>query len=97
MNAAGVPRSLAQQILLPIVHQTVDNTLQRSPIEALTGPVSRGDHATVARQLSALTQIDTGASDIYRSLGQRTLAIAREQGLDSHLAAQMDLLFSDNS
>lgn len=96
MDTAGVPRSLAQQILLPIVHQTVDNTLQRSPVEALTGPVSRGDHATVARQLSALAQIDTGASDIYRSLGRRTLAIAREQGLDSPLAAQLDQLFSDN-
>ena len=96
MQAAGVDRALAQQILLPIVHQTVDNALQGSPLEALTGPVSRGDHGTVARQLQALAQLDSESADIYRSLGQRTLNIARAQGLDTAQAEHLQQLLSDD-
>lgn len=89
MDAAGVPRAQAQQILLPIVHQTVDNTLQHSPAAALTGPVSRGDHDTVARQLAALAEMDQQAAEIYQVLGSRTLDIAREQGLEATLALRL--------
>ncbi len=81
--AAGIKREQACQLLLPIVHQTVDNVLHGSPTSALTGPISRGDFSTVDGQLQALTQLNSNVADIYRSLGRETLAIATDQGFAS--------------
>jgi predicted short-subunit dehydrogenase-like oxidoreductase (DUF2520 family) len=49
---------------------------------ALTGPIARGDAATVARHLAALAS-DPALNEIaavYRLLGRRALALARAQG-----------------
>jgi predicted short-subunit dehydrogenase-like oxidoreductase (DUF2520 family) len=47
---AGVDRSL----LVPLVQATVDNWAALGAERALTGPVARGDHATVAAQRAAI-------------------------------------------
>jgi predicted short-subunit dehydrogenase-like oxidoreductase (DUF2520 family) len=48
--AAGVPLDA----YLDLVRQTVDNVAELGPVDALTGPVRRGDEATVDRHLAAL-------------------------------------------
>lgn len=48
--AAGVPLAA----YLDLVRTTVDNVEQLGPVAALTGPIARGDEATVARHLDAL-------------------------------------------
>lgn len=48
--AAGVPL----EAYLDLVRGTVDNVERLGPVPALTGPVARGDWATVARHLAAL-------------------------------------------
>jgi predicted short-subunit dehydrogenase-like oxidoreductase (DUF2520 family) len=47
---AGVPFDA----FLPLVRATLDNTAELGPAAALTGPVARGDVATVAAHLDAL-------------------------------------------
>ncbi|GAA5316797.1 MAG: Rossmann-like and DUF2520 domain-containing protein [Candidatus Pelagadaptatus aseana] len=91
---AGVDPQLAKSLLLPIVHQTVDNTLQGSPTQALTGPVSRGDQQTVTHQQQALDHFDSDILDIYNSLGRQVLKVARQQGLDDNQANTLQQLFS---
>jgi predicted short-subunit dehydrogenase-like oxidoreductase (DUF2520 family) len=49
---AGVEREL----LVPLVRAAVDNWAARGAAEALTGPVSRGDDTTVARQREAVAE-----------------------------------------
>ncbi|HEX9968803.1 MAG TPA: DUF2520 domain-containing protein, partial [Acidimicrobiales bacterium] len=39
---------------LPLVRATVEDVAAKGPKAALTGPVARGDHATVARHVAAL-------------------------------------------
>lgn len=78
-EAAGVSRSQAQQLLLPITHQTLDNALKKSPEEALTGPISRGDLSTVQSHLAKLQPLSKQLSDVYRSLGQQTVQVAEQQ------------------
>ena len=48
--SAGVDRAL----LVPLVRATVENWAAHGPEAALTGPVARGDEATVARQREAV-------------------------------------------
>jgi predicted short-subunit dehydrogenase-like oxidoreductase (DUF2520 family) len=47
---AGVPL----EAYLDLVRATVDNIAELGPAEALTGPVARGDQATIDRHLEAL-------------------------------------------
>ena len=75
---AGVSRDQAQQLLLPLVQQTVDNTLERSPEEALTGPIARGDASTVEKQLEALSDTPT-IQQLYQILGRQALDVARKK------------------
>ncbi len=74
---AGVPRPTALKIIAPIVRGTVDNVLRMGTTEALTGPVARGDHQTVARQVAALET--TEQSELYRHLGRICLALAEQK------------------
>ena len=54
---AGVPL----EAYLDLVHATVDNVAALGPRAALTGPVSRGDRATVARHLEAIPAAERAA------------------------------------
>ena len=59
---AGLPREL----LVPLVRATVENWAELGPERALTGPVARGDAATVQRQRAALARAHAGAAGTVR-------------------------------
>jgi predicted short-subunit dehydrogenase-like oxidoreductase (DUF2520 family) len=82
MAEAGVPADDARAALVALASGAVANVGAKGVDAGLTGPIRRGDLATVARHLQAL-QSPTAAPDlvsIYRVLGRRTLAIARRLG-----------------
>ena len=58
---AGVPF----EAFLPLVRGTVENVDELGPNAALTGPVARGDHETVAHHLDALPEEER---ETYRAL-----------------------------
>lgn len=75
---AGVSRNQAQQLLLPLVQQTAENCLERSPEEALTGPIARGDSNTVEKQLEVLSDTPT-IQLLYQVLGRQALEVVRKK------------------
>ncbi|MGQ0524397.1 MAG: Rossmann-like and DUF2520 domain-containing protein [Betaproteobacteria bacterium] len=77
---AGMSRDDAITLMTPLVRETLENILHRGTVDALTGPIARGDHALVARQLGALQQSDPGLATLYRRLGAVALRLAREKG-----------------
>ncbi|MEM7254457.1 MAG: Rossmann-like and DUF2520 domain-containing protein [Pseudomonadota bacterium] len=77
---AGVERELAEQLIAPILSEAGDMAVRLGCDSALTGPISRGDVETVDAHLRAVSD-NTEILDIYRSLGERTLAIAARQGV----------------
>jgi hypothetical protein len=56
-------------VLTPYLQQTATNLARQSATSVLTGPIARGDHATVAAHLAALEQTEDclAAADLYRS------------------------------
>ena len=70
---------------------TVAN-LALGPESALTGPIRRGDEATVRRHLTALVP---GNRALYRALGLVALSLAREAGLGEALAAAVERALTD--
>ena len=73
---AGIPRDVALQLLEPLVRGTVDNVFRLGPTDALTGPIARGDIATVVRQYKAVTAWDRRQGALYKLLGKLTAVIA---------------------
>jgi len=68
-ESAGVP----PQALLPLVRASVDNVEALGALDALTGPVARGDVDTVDRHLRALPP---GERDAYRALAAEALRLS---------------------
>ena len=65
---AGVERSL----LAPLVRAAVENWAARGARDALTGPIARGDTATVARQRSAIAERAPDLLPVFDALAEAT-------------------------
>ncbi|HEX4806594.1 MAG TPA: DUF2520 domain-containing protein, partial [Conexibacter sp.] len=69
---AGVDRAA----LVPLVRATVENWASLGPDRALTGPIARGDHETVARQRQAIQERAPELLHLYDALADATKALA---------------------
>jgi predicted short-subunit dehydrogenase-like oxidoreductase (DUF2520 family) len=78
LEEGGVPADDAVAALVPLAAGAVDNVRERGTTGGLTGPIRRGDQATVARHLEA---IPDRLRPLYRALGLRTLEVARRAGV----------------
>lgn len=84
---AGVPAELANRIYLPLLAGAVENLGSSGAVKALTGPIKRGDVATVQLHMATL---DPDERQLYVALGLEALALARAGGLDPKLAMQVE-------
>lgn len=86
---AGFSKEAAQSALLPLVHGTLDNIEATSVSKALTGPLSRGDAATVNTHLEAMQQLCPDLLPLYSQLGVYTTYLASENKSITVNQAQM--------
>ena len=78
-QAAGVPEPIARELARPLASETMANVFRLGPAAALSGPVARGDHATVARQQQALLDWDEATGRLYEALVPLTADLARRK------------------
>ena len=71
---AGLPADEARPALSPLLRGAASNVSESELAEALTGPVARGDVATIERQLAALGE-DRELLELYRHLGAELLRL----------------------
>ena len=81
-RAAGIDEPTARAMAGPLATETLANVLRMGPEKALTGPIARGDMASVARQQDALHHWDAAAGDLYRALAAATVSLARRREVD---------------
>jgi predicted short-subunit dehydrogenase-like oxidoreductase (DUF2520 family) len=84
--AAGFGERAARRALAPLTAASVANEAVHGPEASLTGPIMRGDAATIRRHLAAL---DLPTRELYATLGRATLALARRAGLGSAKAREV--------
>ena len=77
---SGFERETALRMMEPLVRETLDNAFRLGTVQALTGPIARGDHAVVAHHLEALGAWEPRIATIYRQLGAVAVELARAQG-----------------
>ena len=73
LEDCGFSREKAVAATAALVRQNIENVLSQGCVHALTGPIERGDVATVEKHLHCLNTEDAA---LYRMLGTRLLAIA---------------------
>jgi predicted short-subunit dehydrogenase-like oxidoreductase (DUF2520 family) len=85
--AAGVSRKAARKRVLPILKQTLANYAILGAPGAFSGPIARGDVATVKKHLSILRGVP-GAREVYLALARaalRDLPAKNRSGLEKIL------------
>lgn len=80
LTQCGLAPEQALAALLPLLRGTVENLGRVGLPDALTGPIVRGDEATIRRHVAALSQRAPEALPIYRALGAATVALAEQRG-----------------
>ena len=78
-HKAGLPAGRALPAFLPLVQGAVDNIARQGTAAALTGPLSRGDLATIRAHLDALTRSAPDYLALYQTLGLATLDLVKER------------------
>jgi predicted short-subunit dehydrogenase-like oxidoreductase (DUF2520 family) len=76
---AGIAPELGAKLLEPLVRETVDNVFRVGPAAALTGPIARGDTATVERQQNAITAWNPAYGRLYSEMAIHTAALAAKK------------------
>jgi predicted short-subunit dehydrogenase-like oxidoreductase (DUF2520 family) len=80
----GFTRRSAARALIPLVRQMLENFERIGPRNSWTGPLSRGDYATLRKHLNALERFPREVQDAYRAhlrLAARLLAVNPEATL----------------
>ncbi|WP_300750497.1 Rossmann-like and DUF2520 domain-containing protein [Janthinobacterium sp.] len=78
-QAAGIPEPVARELAQPLAMEAVANVFRLGAAPALSGPIARGDMATVARQQQAVQQWDGATGDLYAALVAPTTDLARRK------------------
>lgn len=76
MGYAAVPPKKAFAVLQPLMLGTLKNIAEKGPVDALTGPISRGDVRTIKSHLDAIGAEDREVLNLYKTLAKRTIGIA---------------------
>ncbi len=87
MQRAGISRSVARRVLLPLMEQTVRGCADQGE-KSWVGPLERGDLATVRKHLQSLKKLPPYYRDAYAALGLAAVTLYRSPASKSTKALQ---------
>ncbi len=95
LSQAGLPKSMAPHVLMPLVQGTLQNVNKFDAGTALTGPVARGDENSITKHLDALRNLPE-LRKFYATIALRSLEIAqREKYLSEEKVKALKALLGD--
>lgn len=93
-ESLGYTKEFALEALWPLIEGTLSNVRQFGSVQALTGPIARGDLKTIENHLSVLSGLER---ELYSKLGEYTVEIALEKGLDKEVAKDISTRFKEEN
>lgn len=79
-ESLGIDRDEAVKAVMPLVRGTVNNIGRVGVPDALTGPIARGDVATVEGHIEALAKAMPAMLPLYKELGRHTVSVGLAKG-----------------
>lgn len=90
LHYSNVDHEVAHEITLSLMQNTLANLeMLKSSSAALTGPIKRGDTATVGLHVDALNNKDDRLKNLYAALGKKTIELANH---DENTHNQLNML-----
>jgi predicted short-subunit dehydrogenase-like oxidoreductase (DUF2520 family) len=80
LTAAGFSKRVRPQLLDSLLESVRHNVFSLGPLKALTGPVRRGDVATLERHLATLSRLKGGTKTLYEGVIAAQLDLVKELG-----------------
>lgn len=87
LHAAGMPADGIFGVVSPLILGTLENVREKGTVDALTGPIARGDTGTVAVHMAAIESALPQYALLYRALGEATVDMIEEKKLGREKAA----------
>lgn len=79
-SEAGLDRESIRSGIIDLAEGALAGAREGGPVSSLTGPIRRGDEATIEAHIGAIAEHLPGAATIYSQLGHWTVAMARQCG-----------------
>ena len=90
LQDCGFTEAGAREALEPLALSNMKHLLEDGPVQALTGPVERGDAETVRKHLSVLGDGQEG--ELYRAASEVLVSIAERKNPDRDYAGLRRIL-----
>ncbi len=84
LESIGIDRKEGFRAMRPLIDGTINNIEAYGTELALTGPIARGDVATVSEHLKNFSSDTSNDERLYKILGTKTLELAQKQKLDDN-------------
>jgi predicted short-subunit dehydrogenase-like oxidoreductase (DUF2520 family) len=98
LKTAGIAEADAYPVLAPLIEGTLANIARVGTTDALTGPIVRGDHETVALHVEALGNMRPELLPAYAVLGLQALDVSSRKGhLDPRIVKKLKTLLKDDA
>ena len=88
LSSLGIPERSAQHAVHGLMEAAVSNIAETPAVDALTGPIVRGETDTVIRHLTALRP-HVEARAVYKRLSLSALELAAVRGVDPDVIEEM--------
>jgi len=79
-GSLGADKQEALKAVLPLIKGTLQNMETLGTTGALTGPIARGDVATIKGHLDAMRERTPELVGLYKELAKQTVLVARDKG-----------------
>ncbi len=95
LQDAGLTEEDALAALGPLSRATLENVMRLGTGASVTGPMARGDAATVGRHLEVLGRRQPEAAALYHALALKSLTLVSEPGPAPESAGQLGRILAD--
>ena len=79
-QSIGINENDAKKAYLPLIYGSLKNIELSGSVQALTGPIARGDSGTIQKHVDAINANLPQYASLYSSLGLVTVKLARKKG-----------------
>lgn len=90
----GIEEKKAWEAMKPLIEGTLSNIESKGTVEALTGPIARGDVETVRGHLKAIKEVFPELTFFYKEMGKITAELAHRKGLTEEAYLKLKKIFS---
>ncbi|MCK5312124.1 MAG: DUF2520 domain-containing protein [Desulfobacteraceae bacterium] len=97
LQKADLSEKKAYEILEPLIMGTLNNIKNKGSVQALTGPVARGDSDIVSSHINAIEKDIPDFTSLYKAMGKYTLDIAKQRKeISSEQIGKLSKLFNQS-